>query len=314
MALPTRALLLGLAASACTYDEGLNIHDLSGTVTLPREAVTRTMIDPATGLDVEVTDTRNIGPVYVGLYPSLDFTLDRFPLPEEIREGFASPYSGTTIGDIRYACFEFFQCRMVSGRFTSYDDIIDYFTNVVGEVPEDEFGRPIEVGQYIQQTCFDLLEVTADWEIRILPDDNNDDGKIDKLDLDWQEDENGDFVANFEILQADFYPGMTAWAFLDDVDFIVTQEEDGRTIQKVRQFETCDNSRGYTENTYNRNFRAGLQRTDVLNTPRTYLNGTETWVASQGYTWDDYEAEANIVLDFNVETGPLAATSDDGGN
>jgi hypothetical protein len=298
-------LALGLA-SACRYDEGLSIYNLSGTVTIPRAAATRTLIDPSTGTEREVTDVRLLGPVYVGLYPSLDRTREQFPLPEEVASGEASPYSGTTIGDIRYGCFEFFRCKMMSGRYLSYDDIIDFYTNVLGTPPKDDFENIIEVGQYIQQTCFDLLEVTSDDEIRVLAKDRNDDGTVDKQDLDFVEDENGDFVGKFEILQADFYPGMVAWGFLDDAEiFRTTRESDGAIVQNMDEFTTCDPTRGYSEGTYQRNYRAGLQATDTLNRPLNYLKNTEGWVSDQGFTWTDPAEPANIVLDVSVVDGKL---------
>ncbi len=299
-------LALGMA-SACRYDEGLSIYNLSGTVTIPRAAATRSLIDPATGVEREVTDVRLLGPVYIGLYPSLDRTREQFPLPEEVASGEASPYSGTTIGDIRYGCFEFFRCKMLSGRYLSYDDIIDFYTNVLGTPPKDDFENVIEVGQYIQQTCFDLLEVTSDDEIRVLTTkDRNEDGVVDKNDLDFVEDENGDFVGKFEILQADFHPGMVAWGFLDDAEiFRTTREEDGAIVQNMDEFTTCDPTRGYSEGTYQRNYRAGLQATDTLNRPLNYLKNTEAWLSDQGFTWTDPAEPANIVLDVSVVDGKL---------
>ncbi len=50
-------LLTLFVLSACTWDEGLTIEDLKGTVVIPREAATRTFVD-AEGVETGVTDVR----------------------------------------------------------------------------------------------------------------------------------------------------------------------------------------------------------------------------------------------------------------
>ena len=73
------AFLLSAMSSGC-YNENLDIHNLAGRVIVPRAAATQSLPDPVTGVEREVTDVALIGPVYVGLYPSLDTTLDLLPL------------------------------------------------------------------------------------------------------------------------------------------------------------------------------------------------------------------------------------------
>lgn len=294
------ALLLSSLSSGC-YNEGLNIHNLAGHVVVPRAAATQTLPDPITGVDREVTDVALIGPVYVGLYPNLDLTLDDYPLPKVGPDGVSHPYSGSTIGDYRYACFEFFTCKLVSGRFASYDDVLTWYKDVIGDPVVDAAGNEVLNGQTIQQTCFDLLEVTSDEEIRVLAGDRTGDGAIDAADLDFVEDENGDFVGTFEIPQADFYSGMKAWAFMDTPVFFQTQEPGKPLRTSQGQYGTCLPSIGYGENTYDRNFQAGNHHPSVLNAPGSFLNEGDR-VACQSFEWTEPEADAELVLDFVVGT------------
>ncbi|HMV65420.1 MAG TPA: hypothetical protein PKA64_01125 [Myxococcota bacterium] len=297
-------LLVGSSLAGC-YSEGLDIQNLRGTVVVPREAATQTLRDPVTGDLHDVTDVALIGPVYIGVYPSVDRTLADFPLPELGPDGNSHPYTGTTIGDFRYACFEYFSCRLVSGRFTSYDAILDWYADVVGDPVVDSQGQPIATGAFIQQTCFDLLEVTSDDEIRIIASDRDGDGERTAADLDFVEDENGDFVAEFEMLRADFYPGMVAWAFMDKTSFFETEVPPPLHLQQA-PYDTCSAQNGYFENTYDRNFRAGLQNAAILNVPEYFLQDGDR-ISTQEFEWTDPEQDAELVLDFEVGVDSINA-------
>lgn len=289
---------LGLLATGC-YQENLNIYDLSGKVIVPRAAATQVLEDPNTGDTREVTDVALIGPVYIGLYPEVDLTLEDFPVPSVGPDGASHPYSGSTIGDFRYACMEYFSCKLLSGRHLSYDGIIDWYADTIGDPVVDSAGREIFVGQAIQQECFDLLEVTSDDEIRLLPPDRDGDGTLTATDLDFVEDENGDFVGTFQIPQADFYAGMHAWAYVDTPSFFVAQEE-GQPRRNVQApFDTCLATIGYNENTYDRDFQAGNHHPAALNTPSRFLKDGDR-VSCNSFEWTEPEQDAELVLDFVV--------------
>ncbi|MBW1881605.1 MAG: hypothetical protein JRJ84_24875, partial [Deltaproteobacteria bacterium] len=112
-----RALLIIAIASAiagCTYNEGLEIHNIQGRVVLPEEVGSRVT---DSGNEI-IDDARLIGPVYLGLYPSVRSGLREYPHPEvgpvfqQGTPGDTYPYGGTSIGDIRYACMEFLVCKV----------------------------------------------------------------------------------------------------------------------------------------------------------------------------------------------------------
>ena len=287
-------LLLALAAmsiSGC-YSEGLEIYDLHGVVKLPAEAATRDFSRSDGTIDT-VTDVRLLGPVYLGLYSSVLDGLESYPHPErgpqfiEGTPGDTYPYGGTTIGDIRYACFEFFSCKLVSGRHVDFNSIVDWFANTLENPITDAEGNFVTNGDFIRQTCYELLEVTSDEEIRVTAEDKNEDGTIDLSDLDFVEVDDG-YEAEFTIWQQDWYQGMSLWGFMDapsNVNY---------------EFSTCNPALGFQETEYNRDFRAGLQQTDVLNQPSQYITGGD-WVASEGFVWNDPEDVAEISIDFGVE-------------
>lgn len=296
--------LLVLGASACR-DEGLVLRDLDGTVILPREAARAVLPirqEDGSFVDTEVTDLRLLGPVYLGLYAQIDYSVELYPHPllapgsdPSRADGDAYPYGGTTVGDFRNACLEALSCRIVSGRYNTYQEIVDWWDATLDKPLIDAVGAPITTGEYIQQNCFDLQEVTSDAEIRILPtEDRNGDGAIDASDLDFVADENGDWVGTFRLWEQEFFEGFQLWGFMD------------APVGQEFAFSSCDPTLGYTENTYTRNFRAGAQYQDLLNVPRKYINDGD-WVASRPFTWDNDQELGEIVIDFLVGTDDITS-------
>ena len=307
-ALAAAALLPG-----CVFDEGLIIENMTGTIVLPRAAATREFACDCTDADNdglcdesgacpdanppdtvggtwEVTDVRNIGPVYVGLYSDVEDAnvIANYPHPavgpifQDGIQGDTYPYGGTTIGDLRFACFDALTCKLTSGRWESYDAIVEWFNDVLGQPILDADGRQVSNGEYFRQTCFDLMEVTSDQEVLLLPPDRDGDGKITLADLDFVENADGDFEGEFKLWQQDFYwdqsaknctpgldcPAFKVWAFMDGP---------GRGNS---QFITCDDSDnvGFSVEEYNHDFFGGRVQEDVLNKPDSYV-GPGDWVS-----------------------------------
>lgn len=307
----TLVLVAGLfgTSSGCVFDEGLLIENLTGTVSVPVDAATRSFIDADGNLQT-LTDVRLIGPVFLGLYPSIEEpnVIDRYPHPEvgpqylEGIQGDAYPYGGTAVGDVRFACLEFLACKVTSGRFVDWDDMVDWF-KLIQEPITDSAGRTIDDGEFLKQTCYDLLNVTSDAETRItVYEDRNLDGAMDALDLDFVLDDAGEyFVGEFTMWQQEMFydqdqedctpgvdcKGMSLWGWMD------------APSQSSFQYTTCDPSTGFDVEVYDAEFFGGQLETDLLNFPSQYISDGD-WVSGTAFQWDDKDAEPNLVLDFEV--------------
>lgn len=323
---PLLTLFIGASAAAC-FSEGIDNVNLDGVVVVPKEVATRDIVRTIQQFDAngdpllddegelvfeteieEVVNPALIGPVYVGLYSGITSDLEEYPYPERgprFRagvEGNTYPYGGTTIGDIRHPCFESLKCKLVSGRFVDFDDIVDWFNNVIQQDVRDSSNNPIENGELFRQTCYELLRFTEDAEVRLTAtEDRNGDGVIDARDLDFVENADGDFEAPFRLWFQEFIPGFSAWSFMD-----------GPNPQNYT-FSTCNPDLGQRETIYDRDFFVGLQYPDVLNQPSEYLVGgeNENWVAGEGYVWEDPYAEARLVIDFPVPAQGAVQDPDD---
>jgi hypothetical protein len=294
-----RNILLFLTAAAtlggCSFDEGFEIYDLKGKVVLPAEAATRTT-DSGNEL---VDDVRLIGPVYLGLFPSVENGQFTFPFPEigpAFQQGLPGdtyPYGGTTVGDIRFACVEFLTCKVTSGRFTDFDDLVTWFNDEIDQPITDIYGEPVATGEYIRQTCYELLNFTSDDEIRITATDRNDDGAINGDDLDFTQRSDGKWEADFTIHQMEWFEGFSLWGWMD------------APSQSTFRYTTCDPENGFTVNEYNQEFDGGRQYRELLNFPSLYL-GAGDFVSSASpddgaYIWDTPDDIHEIELDFMVE-------------
>ncbi len=290
------ALLLGtLLASGC-YNEGLVIENMKGRVVLPEAAGNRV----TSGGNVIEDDIRLIGPVYIGLYPGVQSGTREYPYPE-IGPSFQSglpgntyPYGGTTVGDIRFACMEFLTCKITSGRFLDFDEIVDWFNVQVDQPIRDAYGNTVETGEYIRQTCFELLEFTSDEEIRMTATkDRNEDGKIDHLDLDFVQRSDGKWEADFTLYQQEYFEGFSMWGWMD------------APSQLEYRYSTCDPGDGQTIVEYNQQWDGGRQYRELLNFPSQWIGAGDIVPSADpgtdAYVWDDPYAVHELELDYVVE-------------
>jgi hypothetical protein len=280
-------------SGGCGFDEDLVIENMRGKVVVPAAAATREFLRADGSVDV-VEDVRLIGPVYLGLYPSVlpAEAVERYPHPEQGPQyiantpGDAYPYGGTTIGDLRYACFEELACKVTSGRFLDFDALVTWFNDVL-EVPiTDASGAQVESGEFIRQTCYQLLDVTSDAEIQITAVDKNEDEKITEIDLDFVKRDDGDYEAEFTLWQQEYLKDFALWAFMDSPD------------PGTAKFTTCNPSEGVNETEYANDFIGGRVNEDVLNLPSAYITEGD-WV-SDGYVWKDVFANPELYIDFEV--------------
>ena len=302
-----------MGASSCAYDEGLLIENLRGKVRIPAADVIA-ITQNEDGSTTETPDPRLIGPVYLGLYSAIEpaNVVARYPHPsvgpqfQDGQVGDSYPYGGTTIGDIRFACVESLSCKMTSGRFVDWQQIVDWFIAIDDPVI-DAFRRPITDGEVLRQICYDILDYTSDDETRITVwEDRNGNDDFDSGDLDFVLDETGEFfVADFEMLQQEFFwdvdqadctpgvdcRGFSLWGWMD---------APSDSASDPNRFNTCRRDFGFNANVYENDFISGSVWFDVLNFPQRYISDGDI-VSSVPFQWDNIEDEPVLTLDFKVQ-------------
>lgn len=247
----------------CAYNETLPEKDLTGTVVLPAAALTRTLFDGST-----VTDPRLIGPVFLGAFAGMDDISFGYPHPSmgpivtPDVPGDTFPYGGTTVGRFDFACYQALACKVVTGRFESYDDVLDYFANTLNNPVKDADGEVVDYASTFQQECFDYFYATSDAEMAFLGD------------LDFQENSDGDWEAEFLMPHTLVVDGMVLWGWMD------APAIDLGNAGNSGAFSTCTESGGREYQSYDQDFYEGRVYYDVLNAPSTYISNGD-WI-SQG--------------------------------
>jgi hypothetical protein len=282
-----------LLGGGCKFDEGLDIKTLTGKVVVPRSAATRTFT-AEDGTSQELTDVKLIGPVYLGLFSGVENGIERYPHPsvgpayQSGLIGDTYPYGGTTIGDFQFACVEFLSCKVVSGRYQDFDEIVTWFNDTVGETVTDSVGLPVETGEYLRQRCYEILQVTEDDELRLTNTrDRNEDGNIDELDLDFVENAAGDFEAEFKIFNQEYFEGFSLWGWMDSPS------------ETSYKFSSCDPSQGYFHNEYSESYNAGRAWRDLLNRPSDVITEGD-WVSGTPHVYSTLDDTVELRLDYLV--------------
>jgi hypothetical protein len=254
--------LILLLAVGCAFDENIPEKDISGTVILPRAAATRTLSSGE-----EVTDVRLIGPVFLGAFSGMDNVSFGYPHPSmgpivtADTPGDTFPYGGTTVGRFDFACYEALACKMTTGRFKNYDEILEYFGTMLDNPVKDANGDDVINGSTFQQACFDYFYATSDAEMAFIGDP------------DFTENADGDFEAEFVMPHTVFVEGMTIWGWMDAPSINLANPSDSGS------FSTCDSSRGRHQEKYDEDFYEGQVYYDVLGTPSTYIYAGD-WVGN----------------------------------
>jgi len=285
--------LPALFAGGCQFDEGLDIQTMTGKVVLPRAAATRTFT-LEDGTEQELTDVKLIGPVYLGLFSGVENGIERYPHPavgpayQSGLIGDTYPYGGTTIGDFQFACVEFLSCKVVSGRYQDFNELVSWFNDTVGEIVTDSYGLPVETGEFLRQRCYEILQVTSDDELRLTNTrDKNEDGVIDAKDLDFVENADGDFEAEFTIFNQDYIEGFSLWGWMD------------APSETSYKFSTCDPTSGYSHREYNEQYFGGRAWRDLLNRPSDVITEGD-WVSGEAHIYQSIDDTVELKLDFMV--------------
>ncbi len=296
-----------VALSGCgSFDEGLRERDLTGVVRIPVEALTALeLVDPdgtpivqdGFTLDEEGTPVMDItdqmgliGPVYIGGFPSVEEGDYAYPHPEmgpildEDRPGNTYPYGGTSIGRFDYACYKQLTCKVVTGRYDSFQSIIDFFSGVVQEPIIAPDGTEVLSGATYQEHCFSTEYVTSDDELSFVDDDPNEDVSPYFKPYFRLNGEGTHYEADVTIPQALFIEDMELWGWVD--------------MPSVRyNFTTCDSDAGTQYRRYTEQFMEGSSYPDLLNYPGIYIDEGD-WVAEPVVLSD---ADEKFTVDFNFQ-------------
>ena len=269
------ALLLLFLQTGCTFDEDLPHVDLAGKIRIPVEAKQFTL---GTGEDARtIDDIRGLGPVYVGAFPSIEDGLYPYPHPEmgpilaEGQDGNTYPYGGSSVGRFDWACYQPLVCKVVTGRFSSYEDILDFFKNVVGEPLRTQEGHEVTSAAEFQERCFEVYFATGDFEMSFIGAE------------DFTE-EDGYLVADFELPHIKYQEGMQLWGWID-------------MPSTSFDFNSCDPGVGDTVNYYNEFYDLGTNVVDLLNYPGKYVDSGD-WVSLQ-----DAAVITDPAAEFDLEIG-----------
>jgi hypothetical protein len=264
-----------IALSACSYEETeLRHYDFTGTVKIPVEALTLTIMDEDNNETVIENDPRTIGPVYVGVFPSIRDDLFSYPHPEmgpvldEDLPGNTYPYGGTTVGRFDWGCYEELKCKIVTGRYESYDEILDFFSGI-GQPVIDETGAEVGSDLEFRERCYEVLFLTSDDEVSF----------VNPNDVDFELE--GDYwVADVELNHTYFKldedgNGPKVWGWVD-------------MPSRTYNYASCDKDAGDQIFWYDEEYTTGTNHMDILNYPGLYIDSGD-YVAEDS---DDNELTA----------------------
>jgi hypothetical protein len=290
----------GLSFGGCAaFDEGILERDITGVVRIPLEALESLKLIDSDGtpimedgftLDEEGNPVLNItgqmgllGPVYLGGFPSVVDGDYAYPHPEmgpildSDRPGDTYPYGGTTVGRFDYACYEQLRCKVVTGRYTDYQEILDFFSDVVQEPVLAPDGAEVTAGATYQEHCYTTEYVTSDDELSFVDGDPQEDvlpyfKPYFRLEGDF-------YVADVTIPHSLYVEDMELWGWVD--------------MPSVRYaFASCNPEEGSSYYRYTEQFMEGSSYPDLLNYPGIYIDQGD-WVA-EPVTITDPDAEFTI--------------------
>jgi hypothetical protein len=295
-------MLLTLLLSGCLYDEQLPQIDITGKVVIPAAALTRTTV-AATTTDTDgdgvpdettltpgtepVTDVRLIGPVYLGAFSGIDTESFDYPHPTmgpivtADYPGDTFPYGGTTVGRLDFACYEALSCRVSTGRFKSYDEILSYFKDELGRPVTDSHGVEITDASVFQQKCYEYFYATSDQEMSFLGD------------ADFKVNADGDYEADFVMPHTTWVEGMVIWGWMDAPQ-IGTDNTDSNG-----SFSTCEPNGGRRFQEYDQDYYEGRPKYDLLNYPSLSIYQGD-WVADGNAVMSSPDDTPTVNLTVNI--------------
>lgn len=285
-----RTLTLFSILTGC-YQENLAQIDIPGKLLIPKAAATRTVPvfadDGTITGTTELTDVRFLGPIYIGAFSGIDSTSFTYPHPAMGPvigglSGDAFPYGATSVGRFDFACEKGLACLVTTGRFETYDSVIDYFNNILGNPVTDLHGDPVLTGSELQQQCYEYYYATSDAEISFVGP------------TDFTETDAGDFEADFVLPHTTYIEGMAIWGYMDApaIDTVVTDQNGS--------FSTCNaSSGGRIVYDYDQTFNEGATEVDAINVPSNYLRVGD-WVTDGETFLNSPDEEPTLNLNFPI--------------
>jgi hypothetical protein len=292
---PSRTAFIAAAAlaSGCAYTEdSLEHFDLYGKVRIPKEAAEITVTVTETDEEGNTTsrdevleaDVRNIGPVYLGVYPGIDENLFEFPHPEigpvlteDTLDSY--PYGGTSVGRPDFACYEVLRCKVTTGRFTSYDDVLDFFRDELNDPVLNQFGEEVTSAVEFREWCYETMFLTSDSELPFLSLDGAD--FVDKGDY-WE--------ADATVYHSYFREGATVWGWMD-------------APTRSYNFASCtDDSAqgGWQQFYYTEQYTTGATCAGLLNAPANFIDRGD-WISETGAEMKSPEDNFVVELGYLYE-------------
>ncbi len=285
MRIPLAICSVSLAISGLSgcYNENdyLTHRDLKGTVTIPAEYVQLEVLDAEDNLKTLSDDPRVLGPVYLGVFASIRNDLYSYPHPEigpildEGTEGNTYPYGGTTIGRFDWGCYQQMKCKLVTGRYQDYDEVLDFFADDLESPILNDDSDEVTSGVELRERCYEMQYLTGDAEVRFVGP------------LDFEPTSNGDYVADVEILHTEFVEGVQIWGWMD-------------MPSSTFDFRTCDETEGNQVFYYDENYQSGTNFVDVLNFPGKYV-GDGDLVAEEAAVVTDPDKEFSLTLGLKID-------------
>ena len=258
-ALTTLLVALGLLCAGC-FAEDIPERNLDGQVVIPGDLV---------------DDVRSIGTVYLGVYEGFDPDQLGYPYPAtgprvgDAPIGDALPYGGSSVGEFVYGCYRATRCQMVTGRYASLDDVLEL--NPV----DNTDGEPVTVEEMFDQ-CTWYYGWNSIEEFSFVGDNR----------LDFEQDEAGDWVADFRAWHTRVPDGALVWGFVDN------------------DHTTCTIDRGAVNRRRSEDgvyFLEGAHFQDILNFPDKYITPGDLVTSTPTVLEADRTEGYQLVIDFEME-------------
>jgi len=186
------------------------------------------------------------------------------------------------VGRFDYACYKPLRCKVVTGRYAGFQDIIDFFADVVQEPIFGPDGEEVTSGATYQEHCFTTEHVTSYDELSFVDEDPNEDVSPYFKPYFKLNSEGTYYEADVTIPQTLFIEDMALWGWMD--------------MPSARyNYASCNTEAGASYYRYTEQFLKGSSFPELLNFPGNYIDAGD-WVAEPVLVSDP---DKKFTIDFN---------------